>query len=72
MRLAAMLSIFSLIFPSLVLAADQPAMAGYAPGSSQTEREWETKFRAIPDPANLQGIHAAPERAPAPCRLALR
>ena len=55
----AMVLIFTLVIPSLTFAADQPAtnpapLAGYSPRSSQSEREWETKFRAIPDPANLR------------------
>src|SRR5450631_2981442 len=53
-RFAAVLLIFNLIGPSLALGADETALVGYAARSSQTEREWETKFRAIPDPANLK------------------
>jgi N-acetylated-alpha-linked acidic dipeptidase len=45
---------FTLIFPSLSFGADQAALVGYSPRASQSEREWETKFRAIPDPANLR------------------
>ncbi len=50
---------FSLSLPSLALGADLTppspnALVGYSPRSSQTEREWETKLRAIPDPANLR------------------
>ncbi len=56
---AATVLIFTLIFPSLSFAADQAtpnpsALVGYSPRSSQSEREWETKFRAIPDPSNLR------------------
>ncbi len=51
---AAMLLVFTLIFPSLSFGADDAALVGYSPRSSQTEREWEAKFRAIPDPANLR------------------
>ena len=55
----AMVLIFTLIFPSLVFGVDQagsnPAgLVGYSPRATQSEREWETKFRAIPDPANLR------------------
>ena len=53
-RFAAVLLILNLIVPSLLLAADDTTLVGYSPHSSQTEREWETKFRAIPDPANLK------------------
>ena len=38
-RFAAVLLIFNLIFPSLLLAADQPPLVGYSPRSSQTERD---------------------------------
>jgi N-acetylated-alpha-linked acidic dipeptidase len=51
--------IFTLVFPSLVFGAGQGApnqasLVGYSPRAGQTEREWEAKFRAIPDPANLR------------------
>ena len=51
---AALLLIFNLVIPTLAFSADQAPLVGYAPRSSQTEREWEAKFRAIPDPANLK------------------
>src|ERR1700691_4804550 len=55
----AMVLIFTLIFPSLIVGADQvsanPAvLVGYSPRAAQSERDWETKFRALPDPANLR------------------
>src|SRR5246127_601035 len=53
-RFAAVLLIFNLIVPSLALGADDTALVGYSPRSSQTERDWEAKFRAIPDPSNLR------------------
>ena len=53
-RFAAVLLIFNLIAPSLVLGADETVLVGYSSRSSQTEREWESKFRAIPDPTNLK------------------
>src|SRR6202045_3307705 len=53
-RFAAVWLILNLIVPSLALGADETPLVGYSPRSSQTEREWETKFRAIPDPANLR------------------
>src|SRR4051794_10692363 len=53
-RIAAVLLILILILPSWLFATDDAALAGYSPRSSQTEREWESKFRAIPDPANLR------------------
>ncbi len=56
---AAIVLIFTLVVPSSSFAADQAgtnqtALVGYSPSASQNEREWETKFRAIPDPANLR------------------
>src|SRR5579863_5165473 len=53
-RFAAVLLIVNFILPSLALAADETPLVGYSPRSSQAEREWEAKFRAIPDPANLK------------------
>jgi N-acetylated-alpha-linked acidic dipeptidase len=53
-RFAAVVVILTLLLPSTLFGADQPALVGYSPRSSQTEREWETKFRAIPDPTNLR------------------
>ena len=55
----ALVLIYTLILPSLSFATDQSAAAaatliGYSPRSSQSEREWEAKLRAIPDPANLR------------------
>jgi N-acetylated-alpha-linked acidic dipeptidase len=53
-RFPAVLLIVNLIVPSLAFSADQAPIAGYAPSSSAAERDWEVKFRAIPDPANLK------------------
>jgi N-acetylated-alpha-linked acidic dipeptidase len=53
-RLAAVVLVLALCFPSFVFGADDYALAGYSAPSSQTERDWETKFRALPDPANLR------------------
>src|ERR1700720_4762078 len=53
-RFAAVVLIINLIVPSLALGAGQTALVGYSPRSSQTEREWGTKFRQIPDTANLR------------------
>ena len=56
---SAVVLIFTLIVPSLSFGTDQAAlgqaaMVGYSPRASQSEREWEAKFRAIPDPSNLR------------------
>jgi N-acetylated-alpha-linked acidic dipeptidase len=53
-RSATVLLIVALSFPSVLLGGDETALVGYSPRSSQAEREWEVKFRAIPDPANLR------------------
>ena len=53
-RFAAVLLIVNLVVPSLALGADPSVLAGYSSRSSQTERDWENKFKAIPDPANLK------------------
>jgi N-acetylated-alpha-linked acidic dipeptidase len=53
-RFAAVLLIFTLIIPSLAFSADEATIPGYSPRSSQTERDWETKFKAIPDTTNLR------------------
>ncbi|OYV98567.1 MAG: folate hydrolase [Acidobacteria bacterium 21-70-11] len=34
--------------------ADEPGLAGFSDASARVEREWEARFRAIPDPANLR------------------
>src|SRR5246127_4741285 len=53
-RCAAVLLVLTLLVPSSVVAADESTLVGYSPRSSQTERDWESKFRDIPDPANLR------------------
>src|SRR5437763_1611101 len=53
-RFAALLLMCALNFSPWTLAADESELVGYSPRSSQTEREWESKFRDIPDPANLR------------------
>ena len=53
-RFAAVVVVWSLMVPSLGFAADENSLVGYSARSSQTEREWETKFKAIPDPGNLR------------------
>ncbi|HEX6821991.1 MAG TPA: folate hydrolase, partial [Candidatus Sulfotelmatobacter sp.] len=53
-RFAAVLLICALTGSPWTLAADEVSFVGYAPRSSQAERDWENKFRDIPDPANLR------------------
>lgn len=43
-----------LLSASLAFPADVAPLRGFSADSSRTERDWETKFRAIPDPANLR------------------
>ena len=53
-RCAALLLVYALTFPAFFFGADEAPLNGYSPQSSQSEREWEAKFKAIPDPANLR------------------
>jgi len=53
-RCAALLLVYALTIPSNFFGADDAPLSGYSPRSSQSERDWEAKFRAIPDPANLR------------------
>src|SRR5271169_5815390 len=73
--LFALVWIFVLDSYSLSLAADQTvantaALVGYSPRTSQAERDWEIKFRAIPEPANLrsymQRLSARPHHVGSP------
>src|ERR1700721_4652729 len=67
---AAITLIISLIVPSLSYGADDAPLAGYSPRNSHSEREWEAKFQAIPDPANLraymQHLSARPHHVGSP------
>jgi N-acetylated-alpha-linked acidic dipeptidase len=69
-RLAAVLLIFNLIVPSAIFAADEAPLVGYSPRSSATERAWEAKFRALPDPANereyMRRLSARPHHVGSP------
>src|SRR5436305_2535244 len=55
---------------SPAFAADTGPLRGYSNESARVEREWETKFRAIPDPANLrtymQRLSARPHHVGSP------
>jgi len=67
-----------LLSASLVFAAETPkgdtgqtaALGGYSAAASQTERDWETKLRAIPSPENLrddmQRLSARPHHVGSP------
>jgi N-acetylated-alpha-linked acidic dipeptidase len=50
--------------------ADAPPLAGFSAEAARSQREWEAKFRAIPDPANLraymQRLSARPHHVGSP------
>src|SRR6476469_2604022 len=57
----------------LLLAASsdtEQALHGYSAASSRSQREWETKFRAIPEPQNqrdyMQRLSARPHHVGSP------
>jgi N-acetylated-alpha-linked acidic dipeptidase len=54
----------------LAFPADAPSLAGYSAESARAQRDWESKFRAIPDPANLraymQRLSARPHHVGSP------
>src|SRR5689334_24511551 len=66
-------ALFALFFSCIAVAAptgdDQP-LAGYSAASSQAEREWENKFRAIPNAENqrdfMQRLSARPHNVGSP------
>jgi N-acetylated-alpha-linked acidic dipeptidase len=67
------LLVFVLLSSFLFLATisdDQPALMGYTAADSQAEREWEAKFRDIPQPENLrtymQRLSARPHHVGSP------
>ena len=43
-----------LLIAPLAQPADLAPLRGYSAEATQNEREWETKFRAVPDPANVR------------------
>ena len=64
---------FALLQPGNVVAApaSSPAnLEGYSPAHAATERDWEAKFRAIPDPRilrdNMQRLSARPHNVGSP------
>ncbi len=72
MKRVALLGILTVFLLWISARADEELLQGFTPQSSATERQWETKFRAHSQPRQPARIHAPPERAPAPRRLALR
>jgi N-acetylated-alpha-linked acidic dipeptidase len=52
LRLLALLAAAPLVLAAA--PATEPALSGFSDASSRVERDWEAKFRAIPDPANMR------------------
>src|SRR5436190_8647669 len=46
--------LFALLLAAPLWTADDPALRGYSTESSRVQQDWETKFRAIPDPAAMR------------------
>ena len=71
-RILVYLLAVSLCAPLLPAQTSSAALAlrGYSNESARTQRDWETKFRAIPDPANLraymQRLSARPHHVGSP------
>ncbi len=70
-KLTSVLALFSLAFSNLSLAQTSPhQLAGYTRANSDQQRQWEEKFRAIPDPAkikaNMQRLAARPHNVGSP------
>src|SRR5215475_5649157 len=59
-----------LVASTAAFSADTLPLHGYSSDSARTERDWEAKFRAIPDPANLraymQRLSARPHHVGSP------
>lgn len=51
-RIAAILLLFPLILPASLFAAEDAVLPGYSTAASRTQRDWETRFRALPSPDN--------------------
>jgi N-acetylated-alpha-linked acidic dipeptidase len=54
MKTAAVYLLCLCLCAPLAFPADPAPLRGYSDASARAERDWETKFRAIPDPANLR------------------
>ena len=57
MHVPAVRIVFGLAAAALLVAATpapQPTLLGFSDNSSKTERDWEEKFKAIPQPANMR------------------
>jgi N-acetylated-alpha-linked acidic dipeptidase len=66
--------LFLLVFSCFLLLAaspeTEPSLNGYSAATSRTQRDWETKFRAIPEPQNqrdyMQRLSARPHHVGSP------
>lgn len=70
-KLFAVLALLSLTFSTLSAAPDtDKPLTGYTRDNSQSQRQWEQKFRAMPDPAyiraNMQRLAARPHHVGSP------
>ena len=58
------------LLPLSAASPDDEALFGFTSATSHTERDWENKFRAIPDPKNLrdymQRLSARPHHVGSP------
>ena len=50
------------LLPLSAASSDDDTLFGFTSATSHTERDWENKFRAIPDPKNSR-LHAEAECA---------
>ena len=62
--------ILALLQPGFAANSSPASLDGYSPAHSAAEREWESKFRAIPDPKilrdNMQRLSARPHNVGSP------
>ncbi len=47
-------TVLAVAIVAVAATAEDPPLRGYTAESSKVQREWETKFRAIPDPARIR------------------
>jgi hypothetical protein len=68
--LVALISLIALL-PLSASNSDDEALFGFTAATSHTERDWENKSRAIPDPKIMRDSMQRLSGAPAPRGLAL-
>ena len=68
--LSAILLLLAALLPLSAASPDDEALYGFTAASSKTERDWENKFRAIPDPKilrdSMQRLSARPHHVGSP------